>query len=441
MHTSPHPQPYRRAILAALLEVVKIDLIVVPAGFVAAIAFWIIGLGSQLPYSAIPEWAFALWAAVTGLSVSTLGFEFSIAPTLVTIGLWFLVAGAAKRLVEGTAVDAPEPDEDEPGRWWGLMTAALGTFVVAYAGPLLAFAIIVGNADFTPFGFLRLLLFLLTAVGCGFLRVRGIGDIPGLRILDDEVWASGIRLARRLLWGALAVAALVIAGGFVLRWDAATDSMQAYSSPLAAGIGLLIVQILFAPGILYSALSWSAGTGVVVGGGDVSSAFRATSSQVPDVPVLQLLSGEYPAWTVAAPAVLVLLGLLCTILGRNRAREVADSSWSGLGVAAGFVFAAFVVFGLFSRGALGPVGLSGFGPTPLLSATAMTAWIAVGLAAGLLLIRLSSLQQETADGDADFGDDFAGFDHEDADHSDVDLSEAEPDASDRESTGGEEDLR
>ena len=189
MHTSPHPQPYRRTIFAALMEVVKIDLIVVPAGFVVAIVFWIIGLGSQLPYSAIPEWAFALWATVSGLSVSTLGFDFSLAPSLVTLGLWFLVATGAKRVVRATAADSPTESVEDPGGWWALMGTALGTFVVVYAGPLLVLSIVVGQATVTPLGFLRLFLFLVTAVAWALIRVRGIGDIPGLSMLADETWS------------------------------------------------------------------------------------------------------------------------------------------------------------------------------------------------------------------------------------------------------------
>jgi hypothetical protein len=399
MPTSPHPQTLRRTIFAALLEVVKIDLIVVPAAFVAAIVFWIIGLGSQLPYSAIPEWAFSLWAAISGLSVSTLGFDFSLAPGLLTLGLWFLAAGAAKRIVTGIAA-ADWDDEVDLGEWWTIVGAGLGTFAVAYAGPLLALALLVGQTTMTPLGFLRILLFLVSALLVGCLRVRGIDDIPGLRLIDDQVWDVATRLARRLVWGALTASAIILAVGFILRWSEVTESMQVYSSPVAAGIGLLVVQILFAPGILYSALSWSAGTGVGLGGADLSSAFHTASAPVPDVPVLQLLTADYPAWAAAAPALLVVLGLLCTILGRFRAREVLESSWTGLGVAAAIIFIAFEIVALFSTGALGPLGLSEFGPSALTSAAAITAWICVGMAIGLLLIRLSNLQ---------YGQDESGF--------------------------------
>jgi len=408
MHTSPHPQPYRRTIFAALMEVVKIDLIVVPAGFVVAIVFWIIGLGSQLPYSAIPEWAFALWATVSGLSVSTLGFDFSLAPSLVTVGLWLLVATGAKRVARSTAADSPAESDDDPGGWWALMGTALGTFVVAYAAPLLVAAVLVGQATVTPLGFLRLFLFLVTAVAWAFIRVRGIGDIPGLAVIADDTWTVSVGLARRLLWAAAALGAIVLVVGIVIRWSDVADTVQVYSSPVAAGIGLIVVQALFAPSILFSALSWTAGTGVSIGGAGTSSAFTSTSAPVPDVHVLQLLDGDYPAWTAAAPALLVLLGLLCVILGRDRARDIAAQSWMGLGLAIGILFVALEVLALFAGGALGPLGLSGFGPSALTSALAITGWIGVGMAAGLLLIRLSGLHaeySEFAEDDEEYPDD------------------------------------
>ena len=405
MHTSPHPQPYRRTIFAALMEVVKIDLIVVPAGFVIATVFWIIGLGSQLPYSVIPEWAFALWSTVSGLSVSTLGFDFSLAPSLVTLGLWFLVATGARRVVGGTAADSPTESDDDPGGWWALMGTALGTFVVVYAGPLLVLAILVGQAAVTPLGFLRLFLFLVTAVVWAFIRVRGIGDIPGLSMFSDWTWNVATGLVRRLLWSAVALSAIVLIVGIVIRWGDVVDTAQVYSSPVAAGIGLLVVQVLFAPSILYSALSWIAGTGVSIGEAETSSAFRSTAVPVPDVHVLQLLDGDYPAWTAAAPALLALLGLLCVILGRDRAREVAAQSWTGLGIAIGILFVTVEVLALFASGAMGPLGLSGFGPSALTSALAVTGWISVGMAGGLLLIRLSGLHNEDSEFDDDDEDD------------------------------------
>lgn len=374
------------------MEALKVDLIVVPAAFVVAAVCWIVGLGSQLAYSIIPEWAFALWAVVNGLTVTTIGFDFSLAPSLVTVGVWFLLAFGAKRLVEEFSAAEADGTNDDDSPWWKDIALALAAFVVAYAAPLLVLAILVGETTVTPFGFLRLFLLLMTASAAGWLWVRGVADIPRLQDLDLDVWDASARLVKRLLWSAAVLSIVVLAAGIVLRWSELTDSLQAYSSPAAAGLGLLVVQILFAPGILFAALSWVAGTGVDVGAGGPSSVFHSAPGPMPNVPVLQLLIGDYPEWTYAAPVLLVLVGVLAVILGRDHAWQVLNGSWLGLGIAAIKFFVVVEMLALFASGAMGPLGLSDFGPSPLTSGVVVTAWIALGLGIGLGLTRLSHMQ-------------------------------------------------
>lgn len=392
MHTSPLPRTHRHPVLLGLLEALRIDLIAVPAAFVIATVFWIIGLGSQLPYSIIPEWAFALWGVVHGLSVSTMGFEFSLAPSLITLGLWFFFAAGAKRLAAGFTEAEPGGSDIMDPSWWKQMLVALTTYIIAYAVPLIALTLLVGEGTLTPGGFLRLVLMLLSASAAGYLWVRGLDDIPRLQNLDSDAWAAGAHLVKRLLWGAAFLSVLVIGTGILLRWDELAQSLQIYSSPLSAGVGLLIIQILFAPGILFASLSWIAGTGVSAGEGALSSVFHTAAGPVPHVPVLQLLVGDYPGWTNAAPVLLVLLGVLSVIIGRDHARLVMMASWAGLATAAIKCFVVLQVLALFARGAIGPLGLSVFGPSALTSALAITAWLAVGMAGGLFLTRLSDMQ-------------------------------------------------
>ena len=399
MHISPQPRTRRHPVLLGLLEALRIDLIVVPAAFVIATIFWIIGLGSRLPYSDIPEWAFALWGVVHGLSVSTMGFDFSLAPSLITLGVWFLFAAGAKRLVAAfTEPEIHDTDVAEP-LWWKAIVAALATYAVAYAGPLLTLTLVLGEGTMTPFGVLRLVLMLLSASAAGYLWVRGVDDIPRLQDLDVDVWEAGAHLVKRLLWGAAFLSVIIIATGIVLRWDELAESLQAYSSPLSAGVGLLIVQLLFAPGILFASLSWIAGTGVGVGTDGPSSVFHAATGPVPDVPVLQLLVGDYPAWTNAAPALLVLLGTLSVIVGRVQVRQVMAASWAGLGIAAVKLFVVLQMVALFARGALGPLELSAFGPSALTSAVVITAWLGLGMAGGLVLTWLSDMQARASSSD------------------------------------------
>lgn len=424
MHTSPHPRTHRHPVLLGLLEALRIDLIVVPAAFVIATVFWIIGLGSQLPYSIISEWAFALWGVVHGLSVSTMGFDFSLAPSLVTLGVWFFFATGAKRLVARFTEADPDDADGLDTSWWKQVLLAVATYAVAYAVPLSALALVVGEGTLAPWGFFRLALMLLSASAAGFLWVRGVDDIPRLQDLDSEVWDSGSRLVKRLLWGAAFLSVLVIAVGIVLRWDELTQSLQGYSSPLSAGVGLLVIQILFAPGILFASLSWIAGTGVSVGDGALSSVFHTAAGPVPHVPVLQLLVGDYPEWTNAAPVLLVLLGILSVILGRDHARLVMLASWPGLATAAVKLFVVLQVLAIFAQGAMGPVGLSRFGPSPLTSAVVITAWVVLGMAGGLFLTRLSDMQAGARAADEEDGIDDEPFGHiadeRSADYSDED---------------------
>ncbi|TSI18473.1 DUF6350 family protein [Brevibacterium aurantiacum] len=424
MHTSPHPRTHRHPVLLGLLEALRIDLIVVPAAFVIATVFWIIGLGSQLPYSIISEWAFALWGVVHGLNVSTMGFDFSLAPSLVTLGVWFFFATGAKRLVARFTEADPDDADGLDTSWWKQVLLAVATYAVAYAVPLSVLALVVGEGTLAPWGFFRLALMLLSASAAGFLWVRGVDDIPRLQDLDSEVWDSGARLVKRLLWGAAFLSVLVIAVGIVLRWDELTQSLQGYSSPLSAGVGLLVIQILFAPGILFASLSWIAGTGVSVGDGALSSVFHTAAGPVPHVPVLQLLVGDYPEWTNAAPVLLVLLGILSVILGRDHARLVMLASWPGLATAAVKLFVVLQVLAIFAQGAMGPVGLSRFGPSPLTSAVVITAWVVLGMAGGLFLTRLSDMQAGARAADEEDGIDDEPFGHiadeRSADYSDED---------------------
>ncbi len=400
MHTSPPQSSTRHPVLLGMVEAFRLGLIVVPSAFVVATVFWLVGLGAQLDYSIIPEWAFALWAVVHGLSMSTMGFDFSLPPSLVTLGVWALLASGAARLITVLSDADPQPgDEAEETPWWATCAMALSGFALVYAGPLVVLAVLVGEATLDPLGVLRLLALLATAFAFGYVRVRGVVDLPWLSGLDEEVWSAATALGRRVLFGALGLAVVVIAVGLGLRWADLAEAMEAYSSPLSAGIGLVVVQVLFAPGALFSALSWIAGTGVGIGDG-VSSAFLTASGPVPDVPVLELLVGGYPVWAKAAPVLLVLLGIGCVVIGRAHARRVHAAGWMSVAVASGLVLIVGETAALFSFGAIGPIGLAAFGPSPLVSALAVTGWVGLGLSIGCGLTMLSHMEFDREDDEA-----------------------------------------
>ncbi|MDN6123577.1 MAG: hypothetical protein L0I80_06850, partial [Brevibacterium sp.] len=84
------------------------------------------------------------------------------------------------------------------------------------------------------------------------------------------------------------------------------------------------------------------------------------------------------------------------------------------------LFVVLQILAIFARGAMGPLGLSVFGPSPLTSAVVMTAWLVLGMTGGLVLTRLSDMQGgSSTSGDQDGFDDepFGGI----ADERDVDY--------------------
>ena len=89
------------------------------------------------------------------------------------------------------------------------------------------------------------------------------------------------------------------------------------------------------------------------------------------------------------------------------------ASWPGLATAAVKLFVVLQVLAVFARGAMGPLGLSAFGPSALTSALVITLWVAVGMTVGLLLTRLSDMQAGSGfSGDRDdFDDDEEPFGH------------------------------
>lgn len=390
MQTSSLPPSPRHPVLVGLVEALKIDLIVVPAVLLITTIFWIIGLGLQLPYSVIPSWAFSLWAGAHGIGVSTMGFEFSLPPTLLTLGAWLLIAFASRRMIRSIG----EPDPDTSRQWWIDVATACVVLGVAYAGPLLLLSVFVGDADLSVFSVLRLLILIISALVCGYIWARGVEDIPRLRELDAEEVETVKSLTTRILWGLLGVSVIVIAAAVLLRWGDLMQSMDGYSSPMAAGIGLLIVQLMFAPSILFSVLSWVAGAGVSMGAPGTSSAFVSVQGPVPDVPALHLLVGDYPTWTMAAPALLVVLGLVTVVASRVFAHRVMEASWTGIGVGLLAVWMILECFALFSGGAMGPLGLSAVGPSALTSALAIVVCLGVGAVIGLGLTKLSGWQSE-----------------------------------------------
>ena len=75
-----------------------------------------------------------------------------------------------------------------------------------------------------------------------------------------------------------------------------------------------------------------------------------------------------------------------------------DRRTSRLVALAGLVLIVGETAALFSFGAIGPIGLAAFGPSPLVSALAVTGWVGLGLSIGCGLTMLSHMEFDREDG-------------------------------------------
>lgn len=199
------------------------------------------------------------------------------------------------------------------------------------------------------------------------------------RWVDGAVppWARrAVGPAATALAGLAVAASLLVLGMLATHAGAVlTVADQLDTGPVGAMV-LVVGQLLLLPNLGLWALAWLAGPGFPVAVGSTVSLTAANPGLMPMVPVLAALpsGGPLPGWTVLAPAVPVLVGVL---LGWRTG--VADAHWWGgrsaqevplreraataalAGVVAGLVVAVAAVLG---TGGVGPGRLSTIGPPP-----------------------------------------------------------------------------
>jgi hypothetical protein len=198
-------------------------------------------------------------------------------------------------------------------------------------------------------------------------------------------WTRG--LARPVLSTlvALAGAGLLLVLAMIGKGGAAIGEITARLDPGAGGgVVLAVGQAAYLPNLALWALSWLSGAGFTVAAGSTVTLQAANPGLLPMVPVLAALpsGGSLPAWVIAAPAVILVCGV---ILGRGvLARECApapselrDHVMACL-VGALLVGAVTVVVTVLGAGALGVERLEQVGPPVWQFAGLVTAEVLLG---------------------------------------------------------------
>ncbi|AEE45250.1 DUF6350 family protein [Cellulomonas fimi] len=315
----------------------------------------------------------ALWLLGHGTPVVVAGTPVTLVPLGLTALAVFTCYASARR--SGVA------------RWSGY-AAAVGAYLLV---AVVVAALHGGGAGTVLRTAVGALLVAGAGLGAGLLRRPGA---PSGRELTRPAWsrvapfarvgaAAGL-LATALL---LAVAALLVAVWVLAGRATVADVVRGLSLDVVGGVVLAVAELAFLPNLVVWALAWLAGPGFAVGLGSRFAPAEVTTTPLPAVPLLGALpsADAVGPTSVAAPVVLVLVGLVAGVYVHRRLR--AERAWHAaatcgvLAVSAGALVALLVsaASGAAGPGRMASVGAHGW---------AVGGTVALGVLLGSLLVVL-----------------------------------------------------
>lgn len=229
------------------------------------------------------------------------------------------------------------------------------------------------------------------------LAVAAISGFISSNLLPEHglqfPWQRGLRVA----W--ISLIALIGCGGLVftlsLMWHFSTvlDLTRVIAPGFFGGLAFLGVQILYLPNFAISALSYIAGSGVVIGQGSWLNPFVHRIDEIPAIPLLGGLPVySYPISSVLA-AILVLIGFFAAQYGVATYSDVTEQKR--------FLISTFIFLFVFtfaaaraSSGELLSANLSAVGPHWWLMPIFVTLEFAVGVLIFIAIPRLKKWFKE-----------------------------------------------
>lgn len=231
----------------------------------------------------------------------------------------------------------------------------------------------------------------------GMLRARRAGDRDALgRWLDDRSPDLRVAAVAALRAGigavaiTVAVAAVLVALLFVLRFSDMIGLYEALHTEVVGGIALTAGQLAVLPNLVLWAVAWLAGPGFAIGVGSHVSPVGTALGPIPALPVFGALPTGDSAFGFAGVLVPVVAGFLAGVAVRpaiaRALDEIGPLTVLGVAVGGGVVGGALTWFlAAASGGAAGPGRLAEVGPDAvavgLLAALEFAVAIGIGLAA------------------------------------------------------------
>ena len=324
-----------------------------------------------------------VWLLANGGGLELGGQRWTLTPLLLTALLGVLIAqGAGHTARQGLRADVAAGAQHEPRDLARIVRNVTFVTAAGYAVLVTITGSILGGSDQGVRALVGSAVLGVLAAYLGAARAVGhrLADVlPG--------WAKPVPGAVGWALLVMTVAGIaVLVTALVLGFDQVRTITTGLGA--GAGIGAIIVQLLYLPNLVLWGGSWALGAGFRFGEGSVISPRNTDLGLLPSIPVLGALPAEGPGspWSLcwlASGAVAGAVAAWWVMRRRPRARFDETAIVGGLsGILAGL---AYTLLAAFSGGDLGTDRLRGVGPRLTELAVMSGALMGItGLAVGLV---------------------------------------------------------
>ena len=224
----------------------------------------------------------------------------------------------------------------------------------AFFGTLLSF-FATGSTVGAPFYLVFPILFLVASVS-GFIASN---LLPDHQLLFP--WQRGLKVAWIAMIAMVGFGALIFAASLAFHFTTVLQLTQVIEPGIFGGLAFLAIQILYLPNFAVAALSYVAGSGVVIGSGSWLNPFVHRIDEIPAIPLLGGLPIHPHPYLAILIVALMSLGAFIAMYGSKKYSDPTELKRFPISTI-GFVTALTLIFARASSGELLSSNLSSVGP-------------------------------------------------------------------------------
>ena len=224
----------------------------------------------------------------------------------------------------------------------------------AFFGTLLSF-FATGSTVGAPFYLVFPILFLVASVS-GFIASN---LLPDHQLLFP--WQRGLKVAWIAMIAMVGFGALIFAASLAFHFTTVLQLTQVIEPGIFGGLAFLAIQILYLPNFAVAALSYVAGSGVVIGSGSWLNPFVHRIDEIPAIPLLGGLPIHPHPYLAILIVALMSLGAVIAKYGSKKYSDRIELKRFLISTI-GFVTVLTLIFARASSGELLSSNLSSVGP-------------------------------------------------------------------------------